>query len=137
MSTTIELADGRVLAVSNGAFDAILEHAARHLDSGRVPGLSQWLLEQRCIVQGPGIGYLDVRELSPAAAAEFRAACMASHEATANEVDGSGWWSHLTLLIRMWESIDRNEPPEALTSPYWLMTPPSGARKGPGWPEAA
>lgn len=70
MSTYITLEDGRVLATSNGVFDAIIERAATELErrGDSLDGLVEWLLEQRCEVQGPGVGYLDLRELSPMAA---------------------------------------------------------------------
>jgi hypothetical protein len=66
------LEDGRVFGASNGIFDAIVElvasELARRADS--LPGLADWLLEQRCGVQGPGIGYLVVREFAPRGAPE-------------------------------------------------------------------
>ena len=65
MTTHITLQDGRILGTSNWAFDALLECAAKELERRKdtVGGLPEWLLDQRCIVRGPGIGYLDLREL--------------------------------------------------------------------------
>jgi hypothetical protein len=112
MSTHLTLEDGRVLGATNGA---------------------EWLLEQRCEVLGPGIGYLDVRELSPRAAREFReaftAACRAGDFTKSPEL----LRAEFSLLFDMWESIARGESPETLTSPHWLMMASSGARRGPGW----
>jgi hypothetical protein len=66
MSTFITLQDGRLLLERNWVYDAILRAVARELrndDEGRA--LAEWLLAQQCFEQGPGIGYLDLRELTP------------------------------------------------------------------------
>jgi hypothetical protein len=134
MSTHLTLEDGRVLGTSNGTFDAIVELTAAELErrSDRMPGLAEWLLEQRCEVRGPGIGYLDLRELSPRAAREIRDAFLAA--LVRGEFDVSeGLREQFVLLRNMWESIARGEPPQALTSPHWLLHPASGKRRGPGW----
>ena len=133
MSTYITLEDGRVFAASNGLFDAILESAAEELRRNRaaLEGLADWLLEQRCQIQGPGVGYLDVRELSSRAASEFRSACIAAHTALISAQ--SPWSSHLSLLISMWASISRGEPPETQTSPHYRILNYDGSQRGPGW----
>jgi hypothetical protein len=33
----------------------------------------------------------------------------------------------------MFASMESGAPPSALTSSFWRMSPPSGARRGPGW----
>jgi hypothetical protein len=73
MTTHITLEDGRIFGTSNGVFDALLECAAKELESrpDTVNGLREWLLDQRCEVQGPGVGYLDLRELAPRASAQL------------------------------------------------------------------
>ena len=135
MSTYIALEDGRILGASNGLFDAILECAARQLESrcDAVDGFRDWLLDQRCEVQGPGIGHLDLRDLSPRARSQFRAACMAAYDVMKAEEPPVRWLDQLGLLIRMWASIDKGEPPEALTCSHWRIFPHDGDRRGPGW----
>ena len=135
MSTHIVLEDGRVLPVKDGGFDMILEHAAEQLQKrGDSSGFGEWLLEQRCEVQGVGVGYLDVRELVPVAAAQFRQACTSAHTHLLNSPSELGWFSSLELLMRMWQSIDAGEPPEALTSPYHSVVKSAPERRrGPGW----
>lgn len=135
MSTHITLDDGRVLLTSNGAFGAILELAATELDRRphSLAGFSDWLLDQRCEVKGPGVGYLDLRELAPRAAREFREAFAAGHQAGDFTATPKLLRAEFSQLLAMWESIARGEPPEALTSPHSLIAPPSGSRRGPGW----
>lgn len=144
MSTYITLEDGRVWGTTNGLFDTVLEAAAAEIavrpDS--LEGLAEWLLEQRCEVLGPGVGYLDLRELSPRARVEFTQAFTLAYEKLSRgvapvaleHVTALGL-EHLAVLMSMWASIARGEPPEALTSPYWIIHPYGGERHGPGWPE--
>jgi hypothetical protein len=136
MTTRITLQDGRILGTSNWAFDALLECAAKELERRKdtVDGLPEWLLDQRCIVRGPGIGYLDLRELSPRASSQFKSACISAYDAEVRLDSSPGLWLDLfSLLINMWVSMERGEPPEALTDPHWLIHPWSGKRRGPGW----
>jgi hypothetical protein len=135
MTTYIILEDGRILGTSNGGFDALVECAAKELESrtDAVDGLREWLLDQRCTVQGPGVGYLDLRELSPRASSQFKSACISAYDAMKLESTRVFWLDQLSLLVKMWISIEKGEPPEALTSPHWLIAPWSGNRRGPGW----
>ena len=135
MTTRITLQDGRILGTSNWAFDALLECAAKELERRKdtVDGLPEWLLDQRCIERGPGVGYLDLRELSPRASSQFKSACISAYDAMRLESSPALWLDQLSLLIGMWISIKKGEPPEALTSPHWLIAPWSGDRRGPGW----
>ena len=142
MSTHITLEDGRTLVLSNGQFDLIIEAVAQALESGleTVPHLASWLLEQRCIILGPGIGYLDLREMSPVAKRNFRNMCHHIHSAGADSAPSVKDESADLLaplideLVEMWASLDRGEAPEARTSPYWRVSPPLFYRKvGPGW----
>ena len=95
--------------------------------------LGEWLLDQRCEVRGPGIGYLDLRELSPQASSQFMAACISAYDAMRLESSPVFWLDQLSRLVAMWASMEKGEPPEALTSPHWLIGPWSGDRRGPGW----
>ena len=135
MVTHITLEDGRVLATKDWVFDAIIECVANELDSrtDAVEGLRQWLLDQRCEVQGPGVGYLDLREISPQACSQFKFACLSAYDAMKLECNPVLWLGQFSLLINMWISMDKEEPPEALTSRHWMMAPWSGERRGPGW----
>jgi hypothetical protein len=135
MVTHITLEDGRILGTSNGVFDCLLERAAKELghQTDAVDGLQEWLLDQRCEVRGPGVGYLDLRELSPQASSQFKSACISAYNAMRLESSPVIWLDQLSLLMNMWISIEKGEPPEALTSPHWLIAPWSGDRRGPGW----
>jgi hypothetical protein len=120
MVTHITLEDGRVLGTSNGVFDCLLELAAKELGrrTDAVDGLQEWLLDQRCEVCGPGVGYLDLRELSPRASSQFKGACISAYYAMRLEIRPVIWLDQLSLLVNMWISIEEGEPPEALTSPH-------------------
>jgi hypothetical protein len=135
MTTHITLEDGRALGTSNRVFDAILESAAKELERGndRVDGLREWLLNERCEVQGPGVGYIDLRELSPRVTSQFKAACISAYDALKVQNPPVPWLDQLSLLIRMWTSMEKGEPPQALTSPHLRITPSRGERRGPGW----
>jgi hypothetical protein len=135
MTTHITLEDGRVLGTSNSRFDAILESAAKELErrNDSVDGLREWLLDRRCEVQGPGVGYLDLRELSPVASSQFKGACLSAYDAMKAQTASKPLIEELSLLIDMWKSMEKGEPPEALTSPHYLIAPCGGERRGPGW----
>jgi hypothetical protein len=135
VTTHLTLEDGRVLGTSNAAFDCILEFAAAELERRQtsLDTLAEWLLDQRCEVQGPGVGYLDLRELSPQAAREFRDAFLAAYDAADLTQVPDALRAQYTLLREMWQSIARGDPPEALTSPHWVLAPAAQQRRGPGW----
>jgi hypothetical protein len=66
MGGFIILEDGRAYTANNWSYDAVVERIARALpetDAGRA--LSDWPMDQRCVVQGPGLGSVDFRELTP------------------------------------------------------------------------
>lgn len=129
------LADGRVLGLSSGAFDAIVELVAAELRDRETTlnGLPGWLLEQLCTVQGPGVGFLDLREPSPIAAKQFREAFFSAYRRIPRQQTAGPLLQKYALLVRMWECIARREPPEILASGTWKMAPSSGERRGPGW----
>lgn len=137
MSTYIVLEDGRVLGLSNGAFDGILEAVAGELDRSinSQSELASWLLDQRCEVQGLGIGSLDLRELSPVACKHFRVACdRVFRDQQLNEQASPKWLQDLfRQLFDMWASIARGEPPESLTCSWIKIFPANDTRVGPGW----
>jgi hypothetical protein len=128
MSTDIVLGDGRAMITSNGIYDTIVETIVSILDAGKPPGqLGAWLLEQRCEVQGPGVGHLDLRELAPAARKEVERALPlalerldpSGHEAMAKSIQ------LLQTMLAQPEVVD----PDVRGG----IVPPTGERKGPGW----
>ena len=136
MTTYIALEDGRVFGTSNAIFDEIIEHVVNALSQVQVEdsALPDWLLSQRCAVQGPGVGYLDLRELAPESADAFRNAAELSFRKLLQSADAREHTvDQFSLLVRMWESIDNGEPPEALTCDWMKLSPPSKERRGPGW----
>jgi hypothetical protein len=142
MSTLFVLSDGRIWGCTNGEHDLLVELVAETiLKEEKDAALSDWLLAQRCQVQGPGVGYVDLRELTlkvqeQIVAAIPKAVVLARVRGPAPGVDPSRFASfieHLELLNQMVESMKRGEPPEALTASWWKLHPPTGERKGPGW----
>jgi hypothetical protein len=135
MTTHVTLEDGRVLGTSNGEFDALVEFVAAELEhrSNALRGFRKWLLEQRCLVQGPGVGYLDLRELSPPAVQQFKTAFLSGIARLSTGEVPETLRMKYSLLERMCESISRGEPPEALTSEHWKIDPWNGDQRGPGW----
>ena len=143
MSTCIILEDGRIWGCANWQFDRLIESASQAIRGYEhcLPELSDWLLDQRCSVQGPGVGMIDMRRMSPGARQQFRTACEDVFE-NESKLDGSDWhdpsafprWlEHFRFLLRMWKSIDRGDPPEALTDPDWILHPPFYPEElGPG-----
>ena len=136
MTTHITLEDGRILGTTNGVFDAIMERAAAEIADSTESGheLHKWLLGQRCEILGPGVGYLDLRELSPRARSMFRSACVSALYAEKAAPLTKPWLVEaLVRLKEMWSSINRGDPPESLTDPNWGIAPPTDVRSGPGW----
>jgi hypothetical protein len=141
MGAFIILEDGRGWIGANWAYDAIIQSIADELaqtNEGRA--LASWLLEQRCEVLGPGLGRVDVRELSTDSRCRFRDACRRSLDRI--RARGPVGWSDPSFfpawlvrfqhLIDMWASIDRGEPAGALNDLKGTIDP-TGERHGPGW----
>ena len=141
MSTLITLPDGRSWWAANWAYDAVIRRIADQLERLPYEGeLASWLRRQTCEEMGPGIGYVDVRELTPRNQLLFRqAAQQAFRHAILEGAVGwhdpsffAGWLQGFRRLLRMWKAVDRGEPPGMLgDSPERLE--PSGLRSGPGW----
>jgi len=137
MATFFVLEDGRIWGASNGVFDHALEMIAAVLEpdeAGRL--LADWLLGQRCEVMGPGVGYLDLRELTPANAARISRAIGHAYKRACDYRGDDRLMplglENFALLVRMTEAVERGEPPELLTSEAWRPFPTS-ERSGPGW----
>ena len=135
MTATIDLDDGRAWRAANWAYDAVVEQIAAELDCGdEEREFAVWLRAQTCLECGPGLGSVDVRELSPVFRVAFRRAAERAFQ-TAQLAGSAGWHSpeffpgwiaRFQELLQMWAAIDRGDPPCAV----W---PASGNRVGPGW----
>jgi hypothetical protein len=142
MTTFFTLNDGRSWLHQNWAYDAVLESIADVLDEdagGRE--LAAWLRDQRCLVQGPGVGSVDLRELTVEnqrriVGAVPRALEMARAKGPKGWHDPSyfpAWLSSFELLARMVEAVERGEPPGEPMHGVRGLLPPTGLRSGPGW----
>lgn len=142
MAGFIVLKDGRAYAANNWSYDAVIERIARALpgtDAGRA--LSDWLMDQRCVIRGPGLGSVDLRELSPGDQRLFveaveRAIITTEQEGPEGWCDPAfypGWLERFQDLLKMIASIHRGEPPTAFNPHMMDVIPPSGERAGPGW----
>ena len=143
MSAFIALDDGRSWWAANWAYDAVIEAIANeleHNESGQE--LAAWLRQQSCLECGPGLGSVDVRELSPKSQIDFREAAQLAYRSSVLS-DGAGWYdasffpnwlAQFKRLLRMWKAIDRGEPPGQLGDSPHLMES-SGRQVGPGWSE--
>ncbi len=108
MTAFIALDDGRSWWAANWAYDAVIEGIADVLDRAEQE-LAAWLRQQTCTECGPGLGSVDVRELSPANRRPFRAAAQQAFRAAAlagglGWHDPSffpGWLAWFRLLLRM------------------------------------
>jgi hypothetical protein len=141
MSAFIALDDGRSWWAPNWAYDSVIEKIAIQLDSTEPErALASWLREQTCIVNGPGLGSVDVRELTPQNRHLFRVAAqkafrVAVKSGAAGWHDPSffpGWLAGFRRLLRMWKAIDREEPPGQLNDAAECMELSSN-KVGPGW----
>ncbi len=142
MSAFFVLTDGRAWSKANWAYDAVLDAIADALpNDGAGQLLAEWLLEQRCRVQGPGVGTVDLRELTDENRRRIveaipRALEMARKKGPRDWHDPSffpQWLSAFELLVQMIESAERGDPPEALNPDMRGPIPPTGERRGPGW----
>lgn len=137
MSTYIDLDDGRSWWAANWAYDAVIESIAAELHSSTLEReFAAWLRTKTCLECGPGLGSLDVRELSPACRLAF---CKATRRALENAATqgGSewqqpeffpGWITKFRELVSMMDAIDRREPAPVDAH----LVEPTGRRVGPG-----
>jgi hypothetical protein len=141
MAGFIFLDDGRGFAPNSSAYDGVITSIVEELtQSEEERQLAAWLREQLCEVRGLGMGCVDVRELTVPNQNLFRRA--AERALARKQRDGPvgwydpsyfpAWLNRFERLIQMWQSIDRGEPPSAL-SDLNGTTEPTGKRSGPGW----
>jgi hypothetical protein len=140
MSCLIVLDDGRACAPAPSAFDALIGAIADHLAHSQPErDLAEWLRQQ--IAEKSFLGHcrIDVRELTPENRRLFRAAVerLAYHFGCLHPADGTAvvtpsWVRRLRRLVKMMQSIDRGEAPEAISD---VPSPvaPTGRLCGPGW----
>jgi hypothetical protein len=140
MSCLIVLDDGRACAPASSSFDALVGAIADHLvRSDAERDLADWLRQQMREKSFLGHCRIDVRELTSENRRLFRAAVqrLAYHYGCIHPADGTavvtpGWVRRLRRLVKMMQSIDRGEAPEAI-SDVPAPVAPTGLLRGPGW----
>jgi len=141
MSAFIALDDGRSWWAANWAYDSLIEKVVDQLNGTDAEReLADWLRERTCRVNGPGLGFVDVRELTAqnrllfrlAAQRAFRSAVLSGSVGWHEPTFFPDWLARFRQLLRMWKAIDRGEPPEQLNDSHECMKP-SGKKNGPGW----
>jgi hypothetical protein len=130
----IVLEDGRAFALNNWATNVIVQTIAVELPAGE---LRNWLLFQQSTIQGPGMTRIDLRELTPANAEAIVAAIRRINaDVTRYDLpDDADWRAHFQLLADMVDACERGDPPMDLNPHMLAVSPPTGARRGPGWPQ--
>jgi hypothetical protein len=138
----IILQDGRAYAAASWAYDAVVERIADALPpSAAGQALAVWLREQTCLVRGPGMGRVDLRELTVenqrlfgrAAQRAFTRALLGGPAGWGDPSFYPGWMRRFRDLTRMMRCVRRREPPEAFNPHMRGLIPPTGERAGPGW----
>jgi hypothetical protein len=144
VSGFIILSDGRAYAASNWAYDGTVEAIVETLpdtQEGRL--LADWLLNQRCSVQGPGMGTVDVRELTPRNKELFLRAvedayCIQKGKGPVEWYSPEAWPSWIgwfSDLVKMTECIKNGDLPNQFNPHMTDVIPPTGRKNGPGWSE--
>jgi hypothetical protein len=127
VSTFFTLEDGRAWLSSNGAYDGIIEAIAEVLRAADEQELASWLLDQRCVVQGPGVGTLDLRELTidnrQRILDSLPKALALSKERTPTQL----WVAEFERLLMMVKD------PTLLDKNVRGIIPYDGTKSGPGW----
>ena len=103
MSACIVLSDGRTWFAANWAYDAAIRYIAFELPETPEGGeLKNWLVLQTCEECGPGVGSVDLRELSPDDCMRFE---QATHRAvvTSREIGPVGW--HEPSFFEPWHEL--------------------------------
>jgi hypothetical protein len=148
MGGFIILNDGGAWTAANWAYDVAIRYIAEALPSTQEAiALSKWLLQQTSEIQGMGLEYVDLRELTAENQALF---IQAVRKAIMNIKDRgaegwsdasvfSAWKEYFEVLLKLIESIERGEPSSMFNPHMEEIIPPTGKRSGPGWvePESA
>jgi hypothetical protein len=125
MSTFFILEDGRAWLSSNMIYDGILEAVADVLLAAEDRELANWLLDQRCEVQGPGVGTIDLRDLTAENRRQILDA-LPKALALSKELSPSLLWEFERLL-------DMMKDPTLIDKSVRGLIPWDGKKKGPGW----
>lgn len=134
MSGFIVFNDGRAWSSSNDGFDTVLYALAEYTRAVKKEyDLHSWLLDQRSIVLGPGLGGVDLRELTPHNQELILEAM--ENVCGVNELPEElvNWAKGVRLLVAMARSYRDGEPPESLNPLMKAIVPPTGRHSGPGW----
>lgn len=128
MTTFFTLQDGRSWLSANGAYDEVLEAIARALSVRHDRDeLAVWLLEQRCLAQGPGVGSVDLRALTTENQQRICDAIPKALAAFKERTPRPHWLEELDRLFNMTQDsslLDKN---------VRGIMECSGRRSGPGW----
>ena len=115
MTASITIEDGQDWWAANWAYDAVVEQIAKQLFADPSQReFAAWLRERTCEINGPGVGYVDVRELAPADRLAFREAAKRAYKEALNTGPAGwfdplafpGWLASFERLLQMWEAID-------------------------------
>jgi hypothetical protein len=139
----IILIDGRAYSAASWAYDGTVRAIAECLPaSPEGQALTDWLLNQQCEVQGPGLGIVDFRELTQANQILLARAiedAFAAQKAK-GPLDWSqpefwdGWITRFAKLVDMIHSVRRGETVDENTSDMkGYLIPATGKKSGPGW----
>ncbi len=143
MGGFVILSDGRAWSAANWAYDALILAIAHDLPStpdGEAFGA--WLRDQTSTVLGPGMGRVDLRELTPhnqrlfARAAQLAYARLVRDNCPPEWHDPRffpGWRDLFLVLLKLLKSARRRDPPTY--NPHMSsLLPSTSDRSGPGWP---
>jgi hypothetical protein len=141
----IILSDGRAYAASNWSYDSTIDAIAEALPNtqeGRL--LADWILNQRCTVQGMGLGSVDLRELTPRNQEVFLRAVEDAYRIQtgrgpvgwASPNAWPSWIGRFADLVKMIECIGKGEPPGQFNPHMMDVIPPREKKAGPGWDES-
>lgn len=132
MSGFIVLSDGRAWAASNGAFDAVVAFLALCMNEQGESDLAAWLKAQESWRLGPGMGSIDVRELT----ARNRALLLHAMNSAFMETIPSSllpWEPRIMTLRDLVRSVLRGDAPETFNPDMKGLLPLTGEQQGPGW----
>lgn len=138
MSANIDLDNRRSWWAANWAYDAVIERIADELNSSQLEReLAVWLRTRTCLECGPGLGAVDLRELSPTCRMAFCNAARRGLKSASVQGDAQwqqpeffpGWITRFEELVKMIDEVDRGEP----ASTGIPLVEPTGRRVGPGW----
>jgi len=138
----IVFTDGRAYSATNWAYDAVIEAIVQVLpDTDEAKALADWLLNQRSCVLGPGMGRVDLLELTPMNQSLLLQAIQFAYcnekergpEGWTNPESWPPWIQRFSDLVKMIESMQRGESPDQFNPHMRGVSRATGRRSGPGW----